>query len=379
MRIIDRVSVVAALLGAMCVLVGLVPVGQAAAIGARLAPLMVFLLAVVVFADLLTAAGVFDTLAAVFARAAGGSYPLLFLYTVLLTSATTIVLNLDTTAVLLTPVLIALAQRLEAPALPLAMTAAWLANTASLLLPVSNLTNLLAADRLQLTPVEFAGRLWLPQLAAVLATAVMLWLLHWRREVAGARRYRIAPPPQPPHRGLYRVGAVTLSGFTVAVVAGMPLAAAAVVAAVLLTAATWRWRPAVLTWRLVAWRPVAFVAGLFLVVAALGNSAVSRWLAASDSTAGTAVSSALLANAINNLPSYAAMEPGASDPRQLLAVLIGTNVAAIVTPWASLAIILWADRCRAAGVEISWRRFMATGALAAPVVVAASLAGYHFS
>jgi hypothetical protein len=54
-------------------------------------------------------------------------------------SATTMFLNLDTTAVLLTPVMLALAARVELPAAPLAMTTVWLANTASLLLPVSNL------------------------------------------------------------------------------------------------------------------------------------------------------------------------------------------------------------------------------------------------
>jgi Na+/H+ antiporter NhaD/arsenite permease-like protein len=63
---------------------------------------------------------------------------------------------------------------------------AWLANTASLLLPVSNLTNLLAAGHVGLGPVAFAGQMWLPQLAAISVTAVALWLVYWRRT---ARRF----------------------------------------------------------------------------------------------------------------------------------------------------------------------------------------------
>jgi len=54
-------------------------------------------------------------------------------------------------------------------ALPLAMTTVWLANTASLLLPVSNLTNLLAADRVGLKALPFARQMALPQLAAASA------------------------------------------------------------------------------------------------------------------------------------------------------------------------------------------------------------------
>ena len=71
-------------------------------------------------------------------------------------------LNLDTTAVLLTPVMLALAARTGIAALPLAMTTVWLANTASLLLPISNLTNLLAMERLGMSVQEFAGAALVP-------------------------------------------------------------------------------------------------------------------------------------------------------------------------------------------------------------------------
>ena len=72
-------------------------------------------------------------------------------------AATTTVLNLDTTAVLLTPVMLALARKAGIAVIPLAMTTVWLANTASLLLPVSNLTNLLAREPgRRWRPLEFA-------------------------------------------------------------------------------------------------------------------------------------------------------------------------------------------------------------------------------
>lgn len=60
----------------------------------------------------------------------------------------TVLLGLDTTAVLLTPVVLSMSVQLDLPTMPFALLTVWLANTASLLLPVSNLTNLLALDRL---------------------------------------------------------------------------------------------------------------------------------------------------------------------------------------------------------------------------------------
>ena len=88
-------------------------------------------------------------------------------------------------------------------------------------------------------------------------------------------------------------------------------------------------------------------------------------------------SGALSANVVNNLPAYIALESVTADaPQRLMALLIGVNVAPLVTPWASLATLLWAQRCRARGIRISpislaWQG--ATCALAAAVLALAAL------
>lgn len=83
----------------------------------------------------------------------------------------------------------------------------------------------------------------------------------------------------------------------------------------------------------------------------------------------------VLANLINNLPAYVAAEAvvplGHTD--QLLGLLIGTNAGPLVLPWASLATLLWLERCRAAGLSPRWPRFLGTGALTAVVTVAAAV------
>jgi arsenical pump membrane protein len=57
---------------------------------------------------------------------------------------------------------------------------------------------------------------------------------------------------------------------------------------------------------------------------------------------------------------------------QLLGLLIGTNVGPIVTPWASLATLLWYERCRSSGLTIRWSRFVFTGAATTLCALAAT-------
>lgn len=76
---------------------------------------------------------------------------------------------------------------------------------------------------------------------------------------------------------------------------------------------------------------------------------------------------------VNNLPAYIALESVTADsPQRLMALLVGVNVAPLVTPWASLATLLWAQRCRARGVRIPVWSLAGQGLLCA--VVAGGLA-----
>jgi arsenical pump membrane protein len=363
------------LLGLLFLATGLLPTRPAGDAMARLAPLLAFLATVIVLAELTSQAEVFDVVASAVARAGRGSYAVLFVLCVAFASLTTITLNLDTTAVLLTPVMLSLASRVGIAPLPLAMTTVWLANTASLLLPQSNLTNLLAADRVALSPAGLAGKMWAPQLAAVAVTMACLWLFYWRRRKRGAGSY--APPAvhRPGDRPLFRVCAIACAGFLVAIlVADIPLWVASASAAAVVVAAFWARRRSVLRIALVPWRLLVLVPGLFLVVETINAhglhdvlaSAVGRDNGLSGMFRAAGVGGGL-SNLLNNLPVYLAGEsavPGGNH-RQLLALLVGTNVGSVVTPWASLATLLWFERCHAHGVRISPRRFMGTGAVLA--------------
>jgi arsenical pump membrane protein len=370
--------------GVLVVAAGALPVGDARAVISRIAPLLAFLGTVIVLAELTAKADVFGVLATWLARLGRGNYPALFLLCVAFATVTTAVLNLDTTAVLLTPVMLALARKVGIATVPLAMTTVWLANTASLLLPVSNLTNLLALNRIGLSPLAFAGRMWAAQAASVAVTMVFLWVWYWRRGERGADRYEPPAPHQPQDRPLFLVAAVACAVFVAAIllVNAQLWVASGVCAAVVVGAFAVRQR-AELRWGLIPIRLLLFVTGLFLVIEAISEHGLATAMhALMGDGGGTATlyraagTGAALSNLVNNLPAYLAGEAvvplGHAD--QLLALLIGTNVGPVITPWASLATLLWYERCHAQGVDVPIRKFMLTGAGLAVCALAATVA-----
>ncbi|MDG4839386.1 ArsB/NhaD family transporter [Micromonospora sp. WMMD967] len=371
---LDVVAVVLAVVGAACALSGLLPRAETTQTLHRILPLLLFLGTVIVLAELTAVAGVFDVLASRLARASRGSWAALFLLCGGLATLTTLVLNLDTTAVLLTPVLLALARNLRIPAAPLAVTTVWLANTASLLLPVSNLTNLLAADRVGLAPLTYAARMALPQVAAVAVTMAVLWFGWWRRDrpVGG----RFVPPARhvPADPVLHRTALAGCLLFVAGILAGVEIGLASTVALALVLVGFVVRSPATLRPGLVPVRLLFFVTGLFLVVQTLGRHGLDDLVGTLLGVDGGALGAlraggtgALLANGVNNLPAYLAGESvlPSADHTRLLALLIGTNVGPLAAPWASLATLLWFERCRAAGVAVPVSRFVLTSTLLA--------------
>lgn len=347
----------------------------------RLAPVMVFLVSMTVIAEVAEIAGVFDVAGHWTARAGRHRTWLLWLLVAALSTTTTIVLSLDTTVVLLTPVVIAVARQLSIPPMPLALTLVWLANTASLLLPVSNLSNLLALHHFELLGLGLHGYValaWPPALAAVVATMAVAFVLH-RRELL--TRYRLEAPADPHDRVLLRVSGVVCLALGPAFLTGVtPAVPAAIAALVLVATLAVRWRRQLWTVQ-VPWLMVLGVSVLFVVVDLAMRHGLEPVLA---SLAGDGASTGDLfrvgavgatgANLVNNLPAYLALEPVTSDaaPR-LMAVLVGVNAGSIVTIWGSLATLLWRDRCRRAGLSVPLGDYMARSALCAVVVLAAAL------
>ena len=377
------IGAVLLLLGGAAVVFGLLPLDAALEIGDRVWPILLFVVAVTIVAELAAQAGVFDAAAARLARLSRGRVIVLWLAVVAFAAVVTAFLSLDTTAVLLTPVVVAVARSNGLSPMPFAFATVWLANTASLFLPVSNLTNLLAAHRLgDLDARGFLGLLGPSAIIATLITVLLLWLTN-RRELRG--RFSPARPPRVVDPALLRIAAVVLVVMLPFLVIGIPPWMPAVGAALVL-AVVFSWRsPTSLRWALVPWQLVVFASGLFLAVGAteaLGSGALlaaatgsGEDLLALWQVAGVGM---LGANVVNNLPAYLALESAAGSPVRLAALLIGVNAGPLITPWASLATLLWHERLHAVGVDVPWKRYILLGLAVAPVTVALAVVPLAF-
>jgi arsenical pump membrane protein len=299
----------------------------------------------------------FEAVGARVARAGRGSPQRLLRWAFLAAAAVTAALSLDATVVLLTPVVAAAATRSRVSARPVVSACARLANSASLLLPVSNLTNLLAVPSLpSLSFLGFAA-VMAPVWLAVIAVEYAAHRVFFDRELTvgrGATHRRADPPADPPPVPLVPVVVVTamLVGFAALSPMGVGPAWPAGAAAVLLGAhalATHRTGPA----RLLASAQLpfaVFVLCLGVVVDALASTFLGDLVAEAlprGSGLGALLLVALLAtalaNLVNNLPATLLLVPLVAPlgSTAVLAALVGLGAGSGLTYTGSLANLLW--------------------------------------
>lgn len=371
------VSVVLIALSAIAVLTGLLPVSDVVHLWDRVWPILLFVTAITVVAELAAAAGVFTALARQVARGGRGRAWLLWLLVVAVAAISTVFLSLDTTAVLLTPVVVVLARQVGLNPLPFALTTVWMANTGSLLLPISNLTNLLAQQAMgDLPPAQFVALMWAAALVAMVLPMTVVFLLSRRSLLA---RYEPAARGRSSDPVLFWTTVAVLIVLIPLLVSGIPVWMPSTAAALVLAVAFLARQRTAVRLGLVPWRLLLFAAALFLFVAALqsaGLGAVLGRIAGQGESPlallRLSLTGMLSANAVDNLPAYLALEPVAGSPVRLAALLIGVNVGPLITPWASLATLLWHQRLTAMDAGIPWRRYILLGAVVAPVTVVAS-------
>jgi arsenical pump membrane protein len=374
------VGAVLLVLGVVAVAVGILPVPEVAVLWERVWPILLFVVAVTVLTELAAEAGLFTWVAQRAARWGRGRAWLLWLLVVVFAALCTIFLSLDTTAVLLTPVVIVLARHAGLNPLPFALTTVWMANAGSLLLPVSNLTNLLAQHAMgDPSPAAFAALMWAPALVAMTVPMVAVFVVARRSLIV-----RYAPGEEEPiaDRVLFATSALVVAALVPLLVSGLPVWLPTSVAAVVLGAVFLVRRRAALRFGLIPWQLVLLAAGLFLFIEALHALGLGALLAAISGTGESplallrlAATGLVGANAIDNLPAYLALEPVADSPVRLAALLIGVNAGPLITPWASLATLLWHQRLTSFDVELRWSRYMLLGVVVAPLtVVLATLA-----
>lgn len=376
-------SVVAVAAAAAVLVLGAVSLDDARDELSRLAPVLVFLVAVLVLGGGCAREGVFTALGAWLARSHSGAGSLL-LSVFGVAAAVTSVLSLDATVVLLTPVVLTAAGSLGISARPYVYATGHVANTGSLLLPTGNLTNLLALSAAGLTLVHFTALMLLPWLL-VLAIEYLVLRRYFREDLAAPLQEVGDEDIPTPWFALVVLG-LTLLGFVATSLIGIEAYWAAIGGAAVLAAHTLATgKGDLLGVAKSADVPfLLFVMGLAVVVrAAVENGlgdAVDHLVPTRSSFFAlllTAAIAMVMANLVNNLPALLILLPSAAAVGQLavLAVLIGVNVGPNLSYPGSLATLLWRRVLRTHGIVPSLRRFTILGLLTAPACVVAAVAG----
>lgn len=343
-------------------------------VGAALGPLVApigFLLAAVPLAVGLERLGFFEALSRRSISASGSSVRLW-----VLGAFVTTVFNLDAAVVLLTPLYVRIALRDGLDPRALAFQPALLACLASSALPVSNLTNLVVAERFDIGTLAFLVHLG----PASLAATVVGWFAY-RRHFGPAPLPTVQPDltPPPDDTLALRIGAAVTTGLLVGFVAGPavgidPWLVAA--SAALVLAIVQRQIP----WRAVPVGTAALVASLGLLAPAAArdlNPGELLGATGPGQLALTSIGSAGAANAANNLPALLLVLDEAPDQVSdaLWAALLGLNMGPALLVTGSLSGLLWLDTSRRLGISVTALDYTRVGvAVALPASLAAIVA-----
>jgi arsenical pump membrane protein len=376
----------------LLVALGLLPAADAWSGVAKGTDVYLFLVGMMLLAELARQEGLFDWLAARAAQRARGSARRLFLMVYAVGTLVTVFLSNDATAVVLTPAVAAVARTAEVEApLPYLFVCAFIANAASFVLPISNPANLVIYGSHMPPLLQWLPRYALPSALSVLATyAVLRWTQRaaLRQPVSGDVDVpSLSAGGRMAALGIGVTGLVLLAASALDVQLGLPTFLAGTGTAVLVL---WRaGRSPIALLKHVSWSVLPLVAGLFVLVEALEKTGLTERLAAAlaalvarsavFATWVSGIGLGVVCNLVNNLP--AGLVAGrvvevANVPDAVRsAVLIGVDLGPNLSVTGSLATILWLTALRREGQRISAWTFLRLGALVMPPALLLAIAG----
>ena len=328
------------------------------------------------------AAGVFDLLLHFLVAWSGGSPRRLLVGTAVAGALVTAVLSNDACVLLFAPAVLRLIRRLHLPATPYLLAIAFIANSASLVLPMGNPVNLLILDRARLQPLVYVATV---TPAATVGTAILVLALAVASRRIRAARFPVPDVPGPPDPILARamlVVIVALVGADAgAVVLQWPLGVPTLAIGAAAAGILWARRPDAL--HLLrgggAWGLLPLVLGLSVLGSGLGGLRLLAEAAASVAPHGTGPGAglavgtvtAVLSATLNNLPAALLVSSGLGAVHHLgglaLTVIAGADVGPNLAPMGSLSTLLLFAVARRAGVRPGWGGFWRQAVWAGPL------------
>ncbi len=347
---------------------------------------------IILLSMVLDAIGFFEWAAIQIARLSGGRGHVMFVLALLLGALVSALFANDGAALILTPILLAKMRILQLNTraiLAFILAGGFISDSASLPFVFSNLTNIVTADFFHIGFGTYFAHMILPYLVSTVVSIGVLWLL-LRRDIPARVEISLLQDPDTvlASKTLFRFSwlflLLLIAGYFIGDVYHVPVSVFALGGGLLflLIAARGGHVNASEIIRTAPWQVVWFSIGLYIVVYGLKNAGLTDYLhtllltlnnqSQAVAVVGTGFVSATLSALMNNMPSVMIMDIALQDiPNHTLAYanIIGCNLGPKMTPFGSLATLLWLHVLSQKGVKIGFSQYSRFGLIVTPPVL----------
>ncbi|WP_424688357.1 arsenic transporter [Halarcobacter ebronensis] len=347
---------------------------------------------IIILSMVLDEIGFFEWCAIKMAKLSRGNGHLMFVYALLLGSFVSALFANDGAALILTPILLAKMRILKLNAktiLAFLLAGGFISDSASLPFVFSNLTNIVTANYFDIGFLEYLSKMFVPYVVSTVVTISFLWVF-LRKDIPKEIDVSLLKNPDEvlKNKTLFKFSwvflALLLVGYFVGDSYDLPVSVFALgggliflaIASYTKSARAW------LTIKTAPWQVVWFSIGLYIVVYGLKNAGLTDYLASilqdlvqrGDVIAilGTGFISAFLSAIMNNMPTVMIMDIALTDiPNETLAYanIIGCNLGPKMTPFGSLATLLWLHVLSQKGVKIGFWQYSKFGLIVTPPIL----------
>lgn len=351
---------------------------------------------IIILSLVLDEIGFFEWCALKMAKFSKGSGIRMFIYSILLGSFVSALFANDGAALILTPILLAKMRVLQLSTktiIAFLLAGGFISDSASLPFVFSNLTNIVTANYFNIGFVDYFLNMIIPFIVSVVASIVFLWLI-LRKDIPKKVDVRLLKEPKSVIKNMnlfyfsWFFLAFLLSAYALGDIYKLPISFFALGGALvlLIIASLTKSVNAKNIIKEAPWQIVWFSIGLYIVVYGLKNAGLTEYLTTilnylvlqGDTIAiiSTGFISAILSAVMNNLPTIMIMDIALKDiPNEALAYanIIGCNLGPKMTPFGSLATLLWLHVLAKKGIKISFWEYSKFGLIITPPVLLITL------